>query len=149
MPLGILLLLGTGISALATNAVMYRTAYENPVDLVPKYNDWDLRKVGLGLGVIGLVAGGPIIAAVSTGVLLGTVLSTQSLGVFKDAILNYRQSQGAPQLPGPAAPQIPGPTAPGPGGFWNMANQMARPWAMDQVAPPPGADGATDALLAP
>lgn len=87
----ILLLLGTGIVALATNATMANLAWTDK-DLTPRIQEWDARKIGIGLGIVGMLVGGPIIGSIGTGVALGTLLSAQNLNMFKDAILDWKRT---------------------------------------------------------
>lgn len=112
MPL--LLLVGTGIVALATNVGLANAAWSDP-ELVPKLYGWDARKIGFAAGVVGLLIGGPVLGTLGAGVLIGTAIGAVDLGMFKDAIVAFKKSNpNALPFGGDTTPELPAPpTDPG------------------------------------
>lgn len=103
MPL--LLLLGTGIVAIGTDVFLARRAWVDQ-NLVPRIGQFDARKIGIGIGLAGLLVGGPVLGTLGAGVAIGTILGSMNLSMFNDAIVAYRTAQ-AKQLPGNAANELP------------------------------------------
>jgi hypothetical protein len=103
-----------------------RNASQQP-DLMPRiWGDWNARAVMGGLGLAGLVLGGPILGSIGAGLLISSIASWDTGKVWAEGIKQIQAvlpNGGPPLLPGPGgnAPPLPGgnaPPLPGGGAFY-------------------------------
>lgn len=119
----ILLLAVSGVGAWGTTQYLNAKALSEP-DLTPKIGGWNANWLLGGLGVAGLIMGGPIVAALGAGVLAGSVISPMIAARTKEGLDNVIAAQrGAAAIAGPTAAQLTaGPVNPFAAGLWQAGN---------------------------
>lgn len=130
-----LLYAGMGATAYVTSGKLQEGAAENGMKF-QEYAGVETPKLLGGLGLAGLIFGGPVVAAIGAGLALGSLEAHRNVTVVREGIATYIKQQMGPTLPGPTAPQIP-PTLPVEPTIWNLPGRMLDALLPSQHAPVP------------
>lgn len=120
----ILLFAVSGVGAWGATQWLNSRALAEP-DLTPRVGGMNANWLMGGLGLAGLVLGGPVVAALGAGVLMGSVISPWISARTKEGLDNVIavQRQLGVTAPNAAAPLVAGPVNPFAAGIAQMANQ--------------------------
>lgn len=113
-----------GGTAYVTSGKMQEAAAENGMRF-PEYAGVEAPKLLGGLGLAGLIFGGPVVAAIGAGLALGSLEAHRNVTVVREGIAQYLKNQMTPQIPAAPQAQLPGPTPPvEPATLWNLPGRM-------------------------
>lgn len=102
----ILLLAVGGVSAVGANTYFNNRVAADPNLMAPTVLGMDTRNFGIGLGLVGLALGGPLVAAAGVGLALGSFMNKQGVSFAKTGMAEVVQAaRGA--LPGPVQTDVP------------------------------------------